>query len=784
MLCVPLAWGSFRLGVRAPIPPPLRPMGASRSCGSPGRPQMESGGVAVPGELVQEQREHQGVETAGEPSSPTDLIRSMALSSAELWHDVLQRLNEVQQGQRVLARAVAELGAMVQVSLAQSGAAPVLPAAATAELVGGLESGEESSESSVEPVEEEPEAAATQEERWSRRWRRPQHGETAEAEMAEDVLPELHAEPVEDVVVEDLVESAPVEDAVESEPVEDAVESEEAPAPKRRRRLRRRRHHRDAETTESSESAEAAETIEADVEPAAMAEIHVEDAAEAIEDVVEPQEAPAPKRRRGLRRRRHQRDAETIESPESTEAAESTEADVEPAAMAEIHVEDAAGAIEDVVEPEEAPAPKRRRGLRRRRHHRDAETIESPESTEAAETIESPESTEAAESTEADVEPAPMAEIHVEDAVGAIEDAVEPEEAPAPKRRRGLRRRRHQRDAETIESPESTEAADSTEADVEPAPMAEIHVEDAAGAIEDVVESEEAPAPKRRRGLRRRRHHRDAEVTESPGLSEGDDEPLADDELRSDPGDRQPLFIETVSQNGASGEPTEEVPVIEFAVALPPPPPLLPPPPVEPGAPAVTQPAAYGPAAARPVVYEPLAYERAGAGAEAHERSTAASAVTVLQAPQPIVFEPAGADPVPFVLDPPEDVATPEAAAQAEPMALVDPVIPQALVYTPSTAETAALVPEAAVELESEPVQVVTPEPSTSSEGADASEDRYFLRPARPDSDVVGLASEVLGTSLPPAEVDDEVGQPVEFVISEDVTLVSKRRRRLQFRLR
>jgi hypothetical protein len=38
----------------------------------------------------------------------------MALSSAELWHDVLQRLAEVQESQVILARAVAELGGMVK----------------------------------------------------------------------------------------------------------------------------------------------------------------------------------------------------------------------------------------------------------------------------------------------------------------------------------------------------------------------------------------------------------------------------------------------------------------------------------------------------------------------------------------------------------------------------------------------------------------------------------------------------------------------------------------------
>jgi hypothetical protein len=49
----------------------------------------------------------------------------MALSSAELWHDVLQRLSELQQSQIVLAQAIAELGTMVRESMA-TGSGPAL----------------------------------------------------------------------------------------------------------------------------------------------------------------------------------------------------------------------------------------------------------------------------------------------------------------------------------------------------------------------------------------------------------------------------------------------------------------------------------------------------------------------------------------------------------------------------------------------------------------------------------------------------------------------------------
>jgi hypothetical protein len=48
------------------------------------------------------------------PQNATEIIRSMALSSAELWHDVLQRLSEMQEGQLLIAQAIADLGAVVQ----------------------------------------------------------------------------------------------------------------------------------------------------------------------------------------------------------------------------------------------------------------------------------------------------------------------------------------------------------------------------------------------------------------------------------------------------------------------------------------------------------------------------------------------------------------------------------------------------------------------------------------------------------------------------------------------
>ena len=48
----------------------------------------------------------------GTGSNP-DLVRSAALSSADLWHEILERLNEVQEGQLQLARAIESLGMIV-----------------------------------------------------------------------------------------------------------------------------------------------------------------------------------------------------------------------------------------------------------------------------------------------------------------------------------------------------------------------------------------------------------------------------------------------------------------------------------------------------------------------------------------------------------------------------------------------------------------------------------------------------------------------------------------------
>jgi hypothetical protein len=55
--------------------------------------------------------------------SNSDLVRSAAPSSADLWHEILERLNEVQEGQLKLARAIESLGMIVCEALSVNPAA-------------------------------------------------------------------------------------------------------------------------------------------------------------------------------------------------------------------------------------------------------------------------------------------------------------------------------------------------------------------------------------------------------------------------------------------------------------------------------------------------------------------------------------------------------------------------------------------------------------------------------------------------------------------------------------
>ena len=66
--------------------------------------------------------------------SNNDLARSAALSSADLWHEILERLNEVQEGQLRLARAIESLGMIVCDALAVDPQAALNGAAETTAL--------------------------------------------------------------------------------------------------------------------------------------------------------------------------------------------------------------------------------------------------------------------------------------------------------------------------------------------------------------------------------------------------------------------------------------------------------------------------------------------------------------------------------------------------------------------------------------------------------------------------------------------------------------------------
>ena len=61
-------------------------------------------------------RSYQG-DTAGEQPSPSELVKSMAISSAELWHEILDRLTQVQQSQAALARSIDDLGSIIKNAL-------------------------------------------------------------------------------------------------------------------------------------------------------------------------------------------------------------------------------------------------------------------------------------------------------------------------------------------------------------------------------------------------------------------------------------------------------------------------------------------------------------------------------------------------------------------------------------------------------------------------------------------------------------------------------------------
>ena len=190
----------------------------------------------------------------GPAGETTDLIRSMALSSAELWHDVLQRLAELQESQVVLAHAIAELGTMVRDSLPGSRAAELeAPAAGALPAGRGVDlppqvwalvdlpsSALETDEHVEEPVGEhveEPESS----------WSPPTVDTAAESEIPALVEPSAEAvEVVEDLEVPAVDEEPAVASVLWDPPRavtgEPGHEDESQPPNRRRRRFLRRAH--------------------------------------------------------------------------------------------------------------------------------------------------------------------------------------------------------------------------------------------------------------------------------------------------------------------------------------------------------------------------------------------------------------------------------------------------------------------------------------------------------------------------------------------------------------
>lgn len=73
--------------------------------------------------------------TATAPRQDIDLIRSAALSSAELWQEILQRLSDVQESQIILAQSIEELGSIMRDAVTHL-TPSLAPATSTADALG------------------------------------------------------------------------------------------------------------------------------------------------------------------------------------------------------------------------------------------------------------------------------------------------------------------------------------------------------------------------------------------------------------------------------------------------------------------------------------------------------------------------------------------------------------------------------------------------------------------------------------------------------------------------
>ncbi|HYA67543.1 MAG TPA: hypothetical protein VED63_02320, partial [Acidimicrobiales bacterium] len=284
----------------------------------------------MPGELVHEQFENR---TNGQSAAaPIEPAHSRALSAPELWHDMLQRLTQLEANQRVLTRAVAELGAIVQTSLLERAATPSLtvpPAKALNEAPAELASPSE--EVTRDEEDRRPKHRGLH-------LRRHHEDEVAVAEPATETAVEAQVvtEPavvpegavvLEAAVVGEVAVGAPTHAETASLHAGEAVLEEDSheeggeKAPRRSRRLSRRRRRQEQAALESSPE-EASAQFPGSPAPAVFAPspAPLAGAAEALHVVEAPQpvdEGEPSKSRRAKRARRRQDKDAVVVSPEA-----------------------------------------------------------------------------------------------------------------------------------------------------------------------------------------------------------------------------------------------------------------------------------------------------------------------------------------------------------------------------------------------------------------------------------------------------------------------------------
>ena len=657
-----------------------------------------------------------GRQVVGAVDAPytTEIIRSMALSSAELWHDVLQRLAEVQEGQILIAQAVAQLGAVVAdlsakvdlppeiAALATQGqealATPVQGALAAPEHAALGAAVEDDTAPLVSSIAPEHEAAEGARRRFFR------HGRTATG-------PELNgaaAMPADDD--EDDDDDALVIDEahlVSGEPIAD-------------------------ETVVHDELAEHLVLVMDETDLASDDESPVVNDREfddqtalspVVETAPEAMDVAAGSRRHRFHLRRH---LEVVDEPRT---------DDEP-------LTDDTTVAAEIVEDDDAPAG-------------DAAAI---------------------------AEPPASVELEI---VG--ETSAEPGEAASPEPRRHrlhLRRRPDStRDAPAAGTPVVGDELVTDEAgSLEMALVVdEVSETEAAPEISTVAAAGDEPAEPKRGHFHLRRHH--VATTQEPAPK-----PAREKRAKAKRGKRGADVAAVDSMTASMAEPeVAEAPVLD-SVPLPPPPLVTPPPPVPP----VTPPPVTVPVldeTAVPLFAEPHDHTgRLGVVAQLEQLDDAANAAEperqVLVADHPEAHEASTGG-----LDDPAPLA---------PVGSTGPALPQALVYTPATAETARTEPASItldpvveepepVDLQPEPVDLqpepVVPAVDAVPDAEPVSEEPVLAGVGAAVQSSASMATEILSTAPAPNEAGPAAADSGPLVISPDVTLISKnRKRRLQFR--